>query len=91
MSAPTNFAPSSSANALPSAPINTKNGFIQNLSTNPLYVCLGSGCTADSVFNAILAPCTVANDGTGGSIAFDNYLGLVTIDGTSPSYIAWWN
>lgn len=62
---------------------------IQNLSTNPLFVLMGSGCTT-SVFHVVLKGATVQDDGTGGSIAQEMgtvYTGIITIAGTSPRYV----
>lgn len=62
---------------------------IQNLSTNPLYVLLASGCTT-SVFHVILKASSVANDGSGGVLSMEAgcvYTGIVTVAGTSPSYV----
>jgi hypothetical protein len=61
---------------------------IQNLSTNPLFVLMGSGAST-SVFHVVLKGSTVANDGTGGSFAMEAgaiYNGIITVAGTSPSY-----
>lgn len=63
---------------------------IQNLSTNPLFILLGSGATT-SVFHTVLKGSTVANDGTGGSYSMEAgtvYNGIVTVAGTSPSYVS---
>lgn len=61
---------------------------IQNLSTNPLFVLLGSGAST-SVFHVVLKGGTSSNDGTGGVISQESgtiYTGIITIAGTSPSY-----
>lgn len=63
---------------------------IQNLGTNPLFILLGSGATT-SVFHTVLKGSTVANDGTGGSYSMEAgtvYNGIVTVAGTSPSYVS---
>lgn len=66
-------------------------GFIQVLSADaPLAVKLGSGASNASL-NFILAAGTAANDGTGGAIRIDNWVGPVSVAkmaGTS-SYLAW--
>ena len=61
---------------------------ITNLSTNPLFVLLGSGAST-SVFHYILKASSVANDGSGGVQGQNEgavYTGIITIAGTSPSY-----
>lgn len=62
---------------------------IQNVGTNPLFVLLGSGAST-SVFHAVLKGGTSSSDGTGGSISqLDGviYTGIITVAGTSPSYV----
>ena len=63
--------------------------FIQNNDTHVLFVKLGAGCDATSVYDMTLKACTGAADGTGGSYE-DNgsctYTGIVTVNGTTPSY-----
>ncbi len=62
---------------------------IQNLSTNTLYILLGSGATT-SVFSTILKAGSNANDGTGGFYAMESgtiYNSVITCAGTSPSYV----
>lgn len=62
---------------------------IQNVGTNPLFICLG-GTASTSVFHYVLKGSTLANDGTGG-LAGENvgsvYTGIITVAGTSPSYV----
>ena len=61
---------------------------IQNQGTNALYILLGSGATT-SIYHFILKACSVAADGTGGSISQASgavYNGIITVAGTSPSY-----
>lgn len=61
---------------------------IQNQSTNVLFVLLGAGATT-SVYHYTLKGCTVAADGTGGSLSMEAgtvYNGIITVAGTSPSY-----
>lgn len=55
-----------------------KNGLIQNLSTDKVYVKLGASAS-DSDFNAILAPGSAADDGFGGSLPLDGYTGVVSV------------
>jgi len=62
--------------------------FIQNQSTNKLYVYLGAGAST-SVYTAILVACTSTADGTGGTFAMESgvvYNGIITVAGSSPSY-----
>lgn len=61
---------------------------IQNQSTNVLFVCLGLGAS-NTQYHYTLKACSVAADGTGGSIAMESgtvYNGIITVAGTSPSY-----
>jgi hypothetical protein len=62
--------------------------YVQNLSINPLFVRLGTGASA-TVFHKVLKASTVATDGSGGDFVEDQFRGIVSIFGTSPSYIAW--
>lgn len=63
---------------------------IQNVGTNPLFVRLGSGAS-DTVFHKVLKGGSGAKDGLGASWDFDAggtmYTGIVTVAGTSPSYV----
>lgn len=62
---------------------------IQNLSTNTLYLLLATGCSTTQ-FHSILKASSVANDGTGGIYSMEMgtvYTGIVTVAGTSPSYV----
>lgn len=62
---------------------------IQNLGTNPLYVCMGSTAST-SVFHFILKACTAQDDGTGGvfsDTAGAVYYGVITVAGTTPRYV----
>lgn len=63
-------------------------GFIQNLSTNPLFVKLGAGASSSS-FSYILKGGTGADDGTGGLTNIKDHIGAVSVAGTSPRFIAW--
>lgn len=84
--APSNFAPISSA-----ADITLANGdrlFVQNLGTNPLFVRRGTGATS-SLFNYVLQAAGAADDGTGGAIIIDDFVGIVSFAGTSVRYNAW--
>jgi len=62
---------------------------IQNVGTNPLFVRLGSGAS-DTVFHAVLKGGTGAKDGLGASWGQENgvvYTGIITVAGTTPSYV----
>lgn len=62
---------------------------IQNLSTNALFVRLGAGAST-SVFHIVLKAGAGADDGSGGTVSQTSgtvYTGVITIDGTSPSYV----
>lgn len=62
---------------------------IQNVGTNPLFVLLGSGAS-NTVYHYVLKAGTGAADGTGGILTFGSgvvYTGIVTVAGTSPSYV----
>lgn len=63
-------------------------GFVQNLGTNPLYVRKATGATS-SAFHYALAAGAVADDGTGGSVEIDDHVGVVSVAGTSPRFLAW--
>lgn len=91
LSAPTAAAPSNSAPITTTADVTLAAGdrlFIQNLGTNPLFVQRGTGATSSS-FNYVLAAGGVADDGTGGSLVIDDFIGAVSFAGTSPRYNAW--
>lgn len=61
---------------------------VQNLGTNPLFVKRGSGASSSSL-NYVLAGGTVNDDGKGGVLVIDDFVGTVSITGTSPRYLAW--
>lgn len=79
----------SSATALADAgPVGRTGWQIQNVGTNPLFVRLGAGAST-TVFHFVLKGGTGANDGLGASFSqMDGvvYQGVVSIDGTTPSY-----
>lgn len=62
--------------------------YIQNLGTNPLFVRRATGA-ASNAFHYVLAAAVAADDGTGGAIAIDDHVGVVSVAGTSPRFIAW--
>ncbi len=57
-------------------------GFVQNLDTEALFVKLGTGASAAS-FNYVLKAGAAADDGAGGSILIDNWIGVVSIFATA--------
>jgi hypothetical protein len=65
---------------------------IQNVGTNPLFVRMGSGAS-DTVFHKVLKGGTGAKDGLGASWDYDAggtiYTGIITVAGTTPSYVVW--
>ena len=63
---------------------------IQNLGTNPLFVKEGASAST-SDFSYILAAGTVNDNGTGGSYDSGDlqvYIGIITVAGTSPRFVA---
>jgi len=89
LSAPSNFTAGTTA-ATVFTIAKDEYGFIQNNDTDPLYVKFGASCSTSS-YNVILKACTVAGDGTGGSIVIDRELGAISVapsTGTA-AYIAW--
>lgn len=64
---------------------------IQNVGTNPLFVLMGSGASA-TVFHKVLKAGTGAADGLGGTLDFTTgtvYTGVITVGGTTPSYVVY--
>ncbi len=62
---------------------------IQNVGTNPLYVLLGSGAST-TVYHINLKAATSSTSGDGGLLDMTSgtvYTGLVSVAGTSPSYV----
>ena len=53
-------------------------GFIQNCATDPLAVKLGVSASPTSL-TMILGACTVADDGKGGTIVIDDWIGAVSV------------
>lgn len=63
---------------------------IQNLSTNPLFVLMGSGAST-SVFHVVARAGTVQDDGSAGSVGQETgviYNGIITVAGTGLRYVA---
>ena len=84
-------APSNSAPITTAADITLAAGdklFVQNLDTDPLFVRRGTGATS-SLFNYVLQGGGAADDGTGGSLVIDDFVGVVSFAGTSVRYNAW--
>lgn len=65
-------------------------GFIQNLDDAAVYVKKGASAS-NSSFNFVLAACTVADDGKGGAVRVDDWIGAVSIAAAtgSPRVAAW--
>lgn len=84
-------APSNSAAITTAANVTIAAGqrlFIQNLDTDPLFVKRGTGASSSS-FNYVLQAGGVADDGTGGAILIDDFIGTVSFAGTTVRYNAW--
>jgi hypothetical protein len=62
--------------------------FIQNLGTAPLFVKRGTGASAAS-FNYVLQAGGANDDGTGGALVINDFIGTVSIFGVGPRYNAW--
>lgn len=65
-------------------------GFIQNIQNTALYVKYGASASSSS-FNFVLKAGTAANDGNGGSVVIDDFVGAVSIAAAtgSPRVAAW--
>lgn len=65
-------------------------GFIQNLDDAAVYVRYGTGASS-SAFQFVLKAGTAANDGNGGSVVIDDWIGVVSIAAAtgSPRVIAY--
>lgn len=61
---------------------------IKNLDTDALFVKRGTGATSSS-FNYVLRGGTAPDDGQGGEVVIDDYVGVVSFAGTTPRYSAW--
>jgi len=62
---------------------------IQNVGTNPVFVCLG-GTASSTVFHYVLKAGTGASDGLGGSVEEKMgavFQGSITIAGTTPKVV----
>lgn len=62
--------------------------YVQNLGTNPLFVKRGTGASASS-FSYELQGAGAVDDGTGGAIVIEDWIGVVSVFGTSPRFISW--
>lgn len=63
--------------------------FIQNLATGQLFVKYGSSSASDSSFNFVLAGASFQDNGDGGSLSDQAYVGDVNVYSQTPRYIAW--
>lgn len=86
---PSNFTPSTTSGTALTVEYGER-GFIQNLAAAPLAVKFGSSAATNS-FSLILKAGSSANDGNGGSVYVDDYLGTVSVIAMSgtENYIAW--
>jgi hypothetical protein len=84
---PDSFAPQTAGGDILSIAIGQM-GFIQNLGTNPLFVKLATTATSSS-FSYILKAAASSDDGTGGISTIKDHIGVVSVAGTSPRFIAW--
>lgn len=89
----TNGAPSSYEIRTSAAGVNVGQGqkvFIQNLATTALGVKLGSDASTTSV-NLVLKAGTSTDDGNGGSVVIDDYIGVVSTVAMTGSarYVMW--
>jgi hypothetical protein len=78
----------SSATAL-AANTSRRSWSIQNVGTNPLFILLGTGAST-TVFHYVIKGGTGSSDGLGGSVSQSYpavYQGIITVAGTSPSYV----
>lgn len=64
-------------------------GYIQNLGTNPLKVKLGGAKATATRFHVIIAPGASNDDGQGDDLWIDDFIGQVSVFGTSPRYMSW--
>ncbi|MDP1581506.1 MAG: hypothetical protein Q8M02_14635 [Candidatus Didemnitutus sp.] len=62
--------------------------FVQQCGINPLFVRRGTGASS-SDFNYVLAGGGANDDGTGGALIIDDFVGTVSFAGTSVRYKAW--
>jgi len=64
-------------------------GFIRQLNTtNALFYKLGTGASATD-FSDVLAAGTANDNGTGAATVIDDYIGAVSVAGTTLRYMAW--
>lgn len=63
-------------------------GFIQNLGTNPLFFALETGASPTKT-HGVLAAGAANDDGKGDSVWINDYIGIVSVAGTSPRFLAW--
>lgn len=63
-------------------------GFIRQLGTNPLFFKYGTGATSSN-FTDVLSAGTANDNGTGAAVVIEDFVGTVSVAGTSPRFIAW--
>lgn len=61
-------------------------GFIQNLNTTAVYVKYGAAASSSS-FSFVLKAGAVANDGNGGVVTIDDFIGPVSISGVTSTRV----
>lgn len=83
-----NHSPATSFGTILNANTNREELYVQNLSTEMLYVKYGANASTGS-FNFVLAGNSKHHGGDGGSLSDLNYTGIVSVTGTSLQYIAW--
>jgi len=83
-----NFTSSGTNGVILNGNTNREELFVQNLATGALYVKYGASASSNS-FNFVLAAATASGAGDGGSLSDLNYSGIVSVSGSSPSYICW--
>lgn len=87
----TSTVPSSAAILTVAGSVTTTAGkiaYIQNLGTNPLFVKRGAGASTTSA-HYVLEAGTGADDGKGGSVRIEDFIGEISVAGTSPRFLAW--
>lgn len=62
--------------------------FVQNLDVTPLFVKRGAAASPTD-FHYGLSACGAQDDCTGGSLWIEDHIGVVSIAGTTPRFMAW--
>lgn len=85
----TNFSPSGVIGELFLANTQRLELYVQNLSTDKLYVVYADEDASPENFNFILKADTAQDAGAGGVLRDEHYTGFVHVSGANPRYIAW--